>query len=263
MKQMLEVLEGIYEDAELRQSCIPLFLGNPGLGKTQIIKQFAKSKNAHVVERIGSTIMPNEVAGLAMPDDDTKLMTYFDFDAFLAMKDGDILLLDELLNTMPMVLNAMLTLLENRTLQSGKKLANIMIVAAANPQGASMLTPQIKQRFIWYDVKFDENLWGEYMYKKGLIDPILIELSTLIKNENFENSRYNYFTPRSIDRAIEMLIKGAPTPYYKDLSAILNKLVSNDTDQTIPVGDYNWEPNEKISWLDLKKKEYLFNKQKK
>ena len=251
MKQMLEVLEGIYTNANLRQSCIPLFLGNPGIGKTQITQQFASSKKVNLIEIIASQLMPHEISGISIPDQETKLMSYFDFDRLLKLKDGDILLLDELLNANPMVLNALLTLLENRTMISGRKLSNIMIVAAANPQGASMLTPQIKQRFIWYNVEFNERMWGEYMYKKGLTDPIIAELSILIKNEKFENSRYNYLTPRSIDKALQMILAGAPTPYYKDLLPILNKLVTNTTENSILIGDYEWLPNEKISWLKI------------
>lgn len=35
MNKLLEPLRKIYEDEELRQTCIPLFLSNPGIGKTR------------------------------------------------------------------------------------------------------------------------------------------------------------------------------------------------------------------------------------
>jgi MoxR-like ATPase len=66
MKDMKKILEGIYENKELRKSIVPLFLGNPGLGKTVIIKEFAKSKKAKVVEFITSQRNPFEISGLAM-----------------------------------------------------------------------------------------------------------------------------------------------------------------------------------------------------
>lgn len=37
MKQMKQILEGVYTNSELRKSIVPLFLGDPGLGKTKII----------------------------------------------------------------------------------------------------------------------------------------------------------------------------------------------------------------------------------
>ena len=183
-------------------------------------------------------------------------MSYFDFDKLLNLKDGDIVIFDELLNANPMVLNALLTLLENRRMISGKKLADIMFVAAANPQGATILTPQIKERFIFYDVKFDKKMWGQYMYNKyGIIDVILDQLIILIENEKFENSRYNYFTPRSIDKAINMMIHNVVTPYKKDLNPILGNLIANTTGNSITIGDTIWLPDEKISWLKLKQNE--------
>ena len=68
---------------------------------------------------------------------------------------------DELLNGNPVVLNACLTILEQRKFISGKPLPNIMIVAAANPQGMTPLTPQVKERFVWYNVSFDSKMWIE------------------------------------------------------------------------------------------------------
>lgn len=188
-----------------------------------------------------------------MPDKDNKTASYFDFDRFCDLKDGDILFFDELLNANPMVLNACLTLLENRKMVSGRQLPKIMIVAAANQQGATILTPQIKERFIFYDVKFSESLWANYMYEKyNIIDDVLSELVTLIKNEQFENSRHNYLTPRSIDKAINMIINKVPTPYEKELSPILSKLMTNTTDLNIDLGDGTyWLKDEKISWLDF------------
>ncbi len=180
-------------------------------------------------------------------------MSYFDFDRFCNLKDGDILFFDELLNANPMVLNACLTLLENRRMISGRPLPDIMIVAAANPQGATILTPQIKERFIFYDVAFDAKLWGEYMYKKyNIVDSVLENLVTLIKNEKFENSRFNYFTPRSIDKALNMIIKGVDTPYKKDLKPILERLVMNESGFDLELdADTKWLNGEGMSWLKV------------
>lgn len=44
-----------------------------------------------------------------------------------------------------------------------------MIVAAANPQGMAPLTPQIKERFLWYNVVFDPTMWKEYMFKNIIL----------------------------------------------------------------------------------------------
>ncbi len=66
MNKIPKVLEEIWLDKELRKTCIPLFLGNAGLGKTKLIEQFAKEKGAQLIEVIASQLMPHEVSGIAI-----------------------------------------------------------------------------------------------------------------------------------------------------------------------------------------------------
>ena len=233
MKKIYEVLEGVYSNDSLRRTIVPLFVGNPGIGKTVIIDKFAKDKGVKIVELITSQMSPFEISGIAYPDKDSKKMEYYNFDKLENLVDGDILFFDELLNGNPVVLNACLTILEQRRFISGKPLPNIMIVAAANPQGMAPLTPQIKERFVWYDVKFNPVMWSEYMFNKyGLIKPIANKLSTLIQNEKDFNGN-NFHTPRSIDKAVNMIIRGIPTPYEAELKPILETLIENKLNKEI------------------------------
>ena len=66
MNQMKSVLEKVYENKELRKTIVPLFIGNPGLGKTVIIEEFAKEKGVELVELITSQMSPFEISGIAM-----------------------------------------------------------------------------------------------------------------------------------------------------------------------------------------------------
>jgi hypothetical protein len=251
MKNIKTVLEGIYSNLELRSKIVPLFIGDAGLGKTVIIEEFAKEKGVKLVELITSQMSPFEISGIAMPDKDTKKMTYFNFDKLENLKDGDILFFDELLNGNPVVLNACLTILEQRRFISGKPLPKIMIVAAANPQGMTPLTPQIKERFVWYNVKFDDKMWTDYMFKKYLMPKqVSSKLCKFIKDEPLNGE--NFMTPRSIDKATNMIIKNVPTPYSDTIGPILSTLVENKLkeDVTLPNGEV-MSANEKISWLNL------------
>ena len=258
MKNIREIIEKIYNNEELRETCIPLFLGNPGIGKTQIIKEFAKDVGANMIEFIASTRNPFEISGLAMPNKERDRMVYLDYDMLESLKDGDIIFFDEILNGNPAVLNACLTLLESRQTISGKKLPKVMIVAAANPQGNPPLTPQIKERFIWYDVFFDSLLWRDYMKKKYSM-PVNISsmLVTEIKQESFDE--YNYYTPRSIEKTLMMLLKDVPLPReYQNIEVILNTVVDNELKEDIEIApDVILKADEKISWLKLVK--YAYN----
>ena len=215
MEKIVEVISKIYDDEDLRQTCIPLFLSNPGIGKTEVIKQFAKDRGVKCIDLIASQLMPHEVTGMLLPVHEKREVEYFDTKMFTSLQDGDILFFDELLNANTMVLNACLTILENRELISGKKLPKIMIVAAANPQGATIITPQIKERFIWYNIEFSKPAWKKYMSKFMITDEIFEQLCVLVQNESFNSSEKNFNTPRSIVKAIKMIIADIKTPYSK------------------------------------------------
>jgi len=253
MNELLNIITKIYEDDELRNTCIPLFLSNPGMGKTSVVKQFAKEKGVNCLDIIASQLMPHEISGMAMPEHDSKKMVYFDYQMFYDLKDGDILFFDELLNANPMVLNACLTILENRTLISGRKLPKVMIIAAANPQGAQIVTPQIKERFIWYNLKFDKESWKAYMSKYLITDEIFEQLCVLIQSESFSSSDKNYYTPRSIEKALKMILKDVSTPYSTKLKPLLETKILNTTENDVSLGDFVWTKNSPISWLQLQK----------
>lgn len=262
MNQIKTILERTYNDLSLRRNIIPLFLGNPGIGKTQIIYQFAKEKGVNIVEFIASTRSPFEISGLAMPDTELKRMTIFDFDEMLNLKDGDILFLDELGNGNPATLNACLVLLEQRKFLSGKPLPDIMIVAAANSQGMSPMTPQVKERFVWYNITFNANTWvNDYMIPKyNITSSMGDKLSNLIKNEDFKG-QYNYNTPRSIDKAIESIIKDLPTPYENRLYPILHEMIYNTSDEPIVLKNNElFIPGQGIPWLILIKNNEITTK---
>ena len=261
MRVIKQVLEGVYNNSELRKSIVPLFIGNPGLGKTVMIDEFAKEKGVTLVELITSQMSPFEISGIAMPCKDTKQMMYYNFDKLENLKDGDILFFDELLNGNPIVLNACLTILEQRKFISGKPLPDIMIVAAANPQGMVPLTPQIKERFVWYNVKYDEPMWVEYMMKKySVTKTIGKKLSGLITNESFSSNNFN--TPRSLDKAVNMMVNGVPTPYTDNVHTILSENVKNVHTEDIDLGNGNvLAPNEMMPWIDIiKHKKGIFVK---
>lgn len=251
MEKIKKTLEGIYTVPSLRKSCVPLFIGNPGLGKTVIIEQFAKEQGAKLVQFITSQRNPFEISGMAMPDSEIKKMTIWDFDQMLSLNDGDILFFDEVLNGNPTVLNACLTLIEQRVMISGKKLPDIMIVAAANPQGMVPLTPQIKERFIWYTVNFNQDMWKTFMFNKYSVSyGIVTRLVSLIKSEEFLHN--NFYSPRSVDKAVDMVIHGVPTPYEDVIKPILTEMIENPFEEPIAlVSGKELNPSEMIQWLDL------------
>ena len=253
MTTIRKIITSIYEDEELRETCIPLFLSPPGIGKTKIIRRFAEEKGVKLLPFIASQRMPHELSGTAMPDHSVKRMTYFNYDMFLDLKDGDVRFFDEILNANSTILNACLTILENRELISGKKLPKVMIVAAANPHGSAVLTPQIKERFIWYDMPFDSEGWKEELAKYQITNDIFRQLEQLVYEEQFGPAKYNYNSARSLEKALKMMLKGAYTPYETKLAPILNTLIENTTGKDIDINGYTYRAGEQLPWLKLRR----------
>lgn len=181
-------------------------MSDPGLSKTSQCKQWCEEHGRQYFEFITSQRMPSEISGMAMPDADTKRMKIYDFDYLLDIKDGDVLAFDEFTNGNIMTLNACLTLIQERNMMSGRKLPSILIVAMGNPQGKCDMLPQTKQRFLWLDVKFDEDTWCDWIKKELNVVPTL-KLIDIIKStyrRGFDVQDYNYMTARTVTNLLKL-----------------------------------------------------------
>lgn len=181
-------------------------MSDPGLSKTSQCKQWCEEHGRQYFEFITSQRMPSEISGMAMPDADTKRMKIYDFDYLLDMKDGDVLAFDEFTNGNIMTLNACLTLIQERNMMSGRKLPSILIVAMGNPQGKCDMLPQTKQRFLWLNVRFDEETWCDWIKKELNVVPTqkLINIIKSTYKSGFGVSEYNYMTARTITNLLKL-----------------------------------------------------------
>ena len=216
IKEILDILEKTYNNDFLRRRTVPLFMSDPGLGKTSTIKRFAKEKRVKLLKLTLSQRMPNEVVGMMMPNTQTGKLEVFDSYELTSLENGDILFIDEVFNgTLKQTLDSFLNLLEDRTLPSGRQMADIMIVAASNPQGLINLTPQIKERFIKFDLKFNSLEFEDYLKKEyGMPHSVSSGLCTLIRKEKFEDNYWNFNSPRSMEKAINQTACGIESDYY-------------------------------------------------
>lgn len=250
-KQMLDVLNKTYDNLHLRRTTAPLFMSNPGIGKTTIIQKFAKDRGVKMVKITLSQRMPNEVVGMVMPDVITKSLLVLDSHELEQLNDGDVLFFDEVFNgTLKQTLDALLNLLEDRTLPTGKKLADVMIVAASNPQGLINLTPQIKQRFEREDLKFNSEEYQVYLKNKyGMPESISSHLCTLINKEKFEPNDWNFVTPRSVEKAINRIGCELRSNYDDILRPYLTKTIESPMD----ISKLNVKKGDQVEYLNILK----------
>lgn len=182
-----------------RKEIVLCLLGKPGIGKTEAVERFAKDHGRKVVHIIASQILPSEVSGMTMPNQETKSMDVFDHYRLSHMEDGDILFFDELLKGQQQVLNACLTLIQERRLMSGTKLPDVLVIAAANPLATPLQLPlEIRQRFMFVDVEWNRLRWCEYMKSLGFEkDKFIDRLSKKVDSMLGKDDAWNTLTPRT------------------------------------------------------------------
>lgn len=192
----IEILRACYP---ARREIIPCLLGEPGIGKTQCVYQLGEELGVtvHMMNMNGKT--PNEVVGMAMPNNENGTMEMFDYGILCKAGDGDIVIIDEMLTSAPSCLNAILTLAESRILPSGKKIADVMIVAAANPlPSPERVSLAVRDRFQFIEVSFNKRSWESYIKRKygiALNDD-------LIDKVRVTGKEYNVPTPRTMTKYI-------------------------------------------------------------
>jgi len=178
-----------------------LLLGSPGIGKTQIVRKFAKDKGVNVVTLLCSQQLPNEIVGTHVPDlyGGSEGMKYFPPSWYFDLKDGDILFLDEMLTAPKSVLAAMLTMVESRILQNSKTLPDIMIVAAANPTGSpAQIDAAIRDRFQVVEIQDSKAASAKYLASKYGGDYSYI--SDILEVQ--PGAVWNQMTPRTVEKLI-------------------------------------------------------------
>lgn len=182
-----------------RREIVLCLLGKPGIGKTEAVERFAKDHGRKVVHIIASQILPSEVSGMTMPNQETKSMDVFDHYRLSHMEDGDILFFDELLKGQQQVLNACLTLIQERRLMSGTKLPDVLVIAAANPLATPIQLPlEIRQRFMFVEVEWNRMQWVEYMGGLGFEkNQPLYDLSHKVESMLGRDDAWNALTPRT------------------------------------------------------------------
>ena len=196
----IDEIPSILEEAyAVRKDMCLCLMGDPGIGKTQAIYQFAEKIGVDVVEIIASQILPNEVSGITMPVNETHSMEIYDHARLSRLKDGDILFFDELLQAAPQTLSACLTLIQERRMMSGKLLPDVMIVAAANPVNSPASIPlSIRQRFQFLDVKWKAPRWQAWVKDQYGFRPD----QQIVKYIRTKGDGWNTLTPRTVTKLI-------------------------------------------------------------
>lgn len=213
-----------------------LIMGGHGIGKTTISKKIAEQLSLKFKYYSASTLDPfADIVGVPVPDKEKKTC---DFYRSRDLEDAEFILFDELNRAHPRVLNAVLEIIQFKSV-NGVKLPNLkMVWAAINPPGENYqveeLDPALVDRFHCYVKMMPEvNL----AYLATVVDPEIAGALKVWWDSNLDDNQKKIFTPRRVEYVGTMISKDLPWrdaipqghPFPLDqLSAKLKKLKNKD-----------------------------------
>ena len=215
-KELREILSHIFnrnnELSELEKKGTPICIwGTHGLGKTQIIRDYALEKKWKF-----SYIAPAQFEEMGdlhgMPtvvDPDGNIVgdeyTVYSPPDWVPREEGPgILLLDDINRADDRILRGCMQLLQNFELTSWKLPTKWQIVATANPEGGDYsVTPMdsaMLTRMLHATLKFDAKIWAEWAYKANVDKRGISFVLTYPELVNSERT-----TPRSLTQFFEQI----------------------------------------------------------
>ena len=183
---------------------VPTFLwGAPGIGKSSIVKQIAKTEGVAFIDLRLALMDPTDLKGIPFYDKESHTALWAP-PAFLPKEGRGILFLDELNAAPPSVQASAYQLILDRQVGEYKLPDGWAIVAAGNREGDRGVTYRmpspLANRFVHFEMDVDINDWRDWAYLEK-IDIRIISYITY-KNEHLftfdaKSDSKSFATPRS------------------------------------------------------------------
>ena len=220
-----------------------LFMSNPGLGKTTILKRFASSRRMHLETLIGSRFTPEEISGYQVNNGGDHLVHINPewYSRILKNEEegrASILFIDELSTCSESVQGALLSLVFDRAINNEKKLPDdCVIVSAANyapnlPPMMNIMAPTLN-RFAIVNLNDDYNamdLIGEFLTEPEKVEEHKVKrLDEKQKQDFMERYReawkeifIKYSDPESSVGILDIANPGLDGLYSESASSVYN-----------------------------------------
>lgn len=186
-----------------------MLVGSHGIGKTTVTKNIAQQLNLKFKYYSSSTLDPfADIVGIPVPDKENKTL---DFYKPKDIQEAEFIFFDELNRAHPRVLNAVLEIIQFKTV-NGERLKNLkMVWAAVNPPGEDYqveeLDPALIDRFHVF-VKMKPEINKKYL--SSVLPASLVKTLADWWNESLGDDQRRIFTPRRLEYLGMMITKKIP-----------------------------------------------------
>ena len=208
-------------------SKIPVFVwGNPGVGKSSIIKQIANDKTMEFIDLRLSLLDPTDLRGIPFFDVSNKSAIWAKPE-FLPDTNSlayGILFLDEINSAPPTVQAAAYQLILDRKIGEYTLPVNYAIVAAGNyesDRGVTYRMPTpLANRFVHLDFELDFSEWKSWAYESKIDSRIISFLSYKPSNLftfDAKSKEKSFATPRSWSFVNDILNSNLELEFLKDV----------------------------------------------
>ena len=208
-------------------SKIPVFVwGNPGVGKSSIIKQIANDKNMEFIDLRLSLLDPTDLRGIPFFDSANKSAIWAkpEFLPNSNSQASGILFLDEINSAPPTVQAAAYQLILDRKIGEYTLPINYAIVAAGNyesDRGVTYRMPTpLANRFVHLDFELDFEEWKSWAYESKIDTRIISFLSYKPQNLftfDAKAKEKSFATPRSWSFVNDILNSNLQIEFLKDV----------------------------------------------
>ena len=211
----------------LIDSKIPCFVwGSPGVGKSSLVSQIAKSKDMNFIDLRLSLLDPTDLRGIPFFNSEDKSAVWAKPEFFpdSSSTEFGILFLDEINSAPPTIQAAAYQLILDRKIGDYTLPINYAIVAAGNKEtdrGVTYRMPTpLANRFVHLDFDLDFTSWKTWAYKQNIEYRIIAYLN--YKSDNLflfdpSSSKKAFATPRSWSYVNDILNSNLPKELYSQV----------------------------------------------
>lgn len=267
--KIFDVLNLAMKAREIGEIFNPLFVGPPGVGKSQIVQAWAKKNSLPFIDLRAAYLEAPDVIGFpSIEAVNQRQVTVHNIPEFWPYEGKGVLLLEEPNRGTTSIMNCFMQLLTDRKIHKYVLPEGWIIVGCINPDGldydVTTMDPALKDRFEIFDVSYDKVSFVDYMkgkeWDKSLVMFVESNSWSYVLPENVGNvPGSKYVSPRTMSKLNAALRAGMEDKEFELLvcTTILGRNIGRDF--------YNFRHNESpVVYSELKsEKKKALNRLKK